>query len=449
MTTYDAYAEARLINKVFAKHKAGFRIDPDLRWRITPAFALFKLDKRISESIARLDALRDNIEYTLHNYRYKRGIAGDTDRTFVRISMQPLQLEVNLPQPSVLPYQSMALEPHVALCGVCYGVRGETPILWQPDDSTQPHVLIAGTTGSGKTTLLQTVVLSMCNATSPDALRYTFVDFKNSPALRWLAKLPHVEYMVTEPDEALGVLQEFYAEILRRKQGETGPRRVLVVDELASFTTSLEKNYRERTTHLLHEVARLGREFQMHLIACTQKPTANVVGEQLKSNLPVRLVGMVTSPEESKTATGVAQAGAHLLPGKGAFIYVNAGTVRRFQAPMISDLAGEVRKVRASQGGTTITTTIAHRAPEPVVVLSSAEVDANAIREAWQKGQSQAEMIRILTGDPAANTGGHNRRRLMAALNVLERTTTTTSEKTLTTRVPSFFFRGSSSVKPQ
>ena len=29
-------------------------------------------------------------------------------------------------------------------------------------------------------------------------------------------------------------------------------------------------------------------------------------------------------------------------------------------------------------------------------------------------------MIRILTGDPAANTGGHNRRRLIAALSVLE-----------------------------
>lgn len=451
MTEYDANTEAVLINRVFAKHQVGFRIDPNMRWRVTPAFVLFKLEKKMREDIAKIDGLRNNIEHVLHNYRYKHGMVDDADRTFVRVNLQPFQLEVNLPHPGILPYRQMEIASHAALCGVCYGVRQDSLVLWEPSDSGQPHVLIAGTTGSGKTTLLQTVVLSMCAATSPADLRFVFVDYKNSPALRWLAKLPHVERMTTEFDDSLGLLEGFYAEILRRKQGGEGPRQVLVIDELASFTTHTDKGYREQTTHLLHEIARLGREFSMHLICCTQKPTAQAIGEQLKNNLPVRLVGMVTSPEESKTATGIAQAGAHRLPGKGAFVYVNGGTVRRFQAPLIEDLAEQVRKVRNQwdRVALPVTTTTKKQVAMEVVAPSSEQVDAEKIRVAWQSGKSQAEMIRILTGDPSANTGGHNRRRLMAALSVLdngESITTTTITNQTPSRVNTFAFHGSSSV---
>jgi energy-coupling factor transporter ATP-binding protein EcfA2 len=450
MMKYDANTEAILINKVFAKHQVGFRIDPNMRWRETPAFVLFKLEKKMREDIAKIDGLRNNIEHVLHNYRYKHSMVDDAARTFVRVNLQPFQLEVNLPQPGILPYRPMEIAVHSALCGVCYGVRQDSFVLWQPNDSAQPHVLIAGTTGSGKTTLLQTIVLSMCAATSPVDLRFQFVDYKNSPALRWLAKLPHVERMTTELDDSLKLLEGFYAEILRRKQGGEGPRQVLVIDELASFTTHTDKGYREQTTHLLHEIARLGREFSMHLICCTQKPTAQAIGEQLKNNLPVRLVGMVTSPEESKTATGIAQAGAHRLPGKGAFVYVNGGTVRRFQAPLIEDLAEQVRRVRSQWCNVSLpAATITATTTLPPALPSSEQQDADKIRAAWQSGKSQAEMIRILTGDPAANTGGHNRRRLMAALAVLDRgepIATTTTPPAAPSRVNAFTFRGSSSV---
>lgn len=354
MTQYNARAEAQIINQVFAKHQAKFRIDPKLQWRETPAFVLFKLEMGLRQDINALGALRNNIEHALHACRYRQGLVGDTERTFVRINVQPLALEVNLPHPGALSYGDLKcpVDPHSALCGLHYGIKGDTPLIWQPSDSAQPHVLIAGTTGSGKTTLVQSLVLSMCAATSPVDLWFQFVDYKNSQALRWLAKLPHVRGMATEPDEAIEALRGFYNEILTRKRNgfDHAPRMVLVIDELASFTDNYEKGYRDEATRLLHEIARLGREYKMHLVACTQKPTAKVIGEQLKANLPVRLVGMVTSPEESKCATGIAQAGAHLLPGKGAFIYVNAGQVRRFQAPWVDDLAGEVRDIRAKWG---------------------------------------------------------------------------------------------------
>lgn len=458
---YNALTEAKIINQVFAKHKAGFRVDPTLKWRETPAFALFKLDKAAREDIGKIYQLRDNVEYALHAHRYQHGLVDDGGRTLVRVNLQPFVLEVNLPNPGSLPYnyKQLPAQLYTGYCGLHYGIKHDTPMLWDPTDSAQPHVLVAGTTGSGKTTLVQSIVLSMCAKTPVIDLKFMFIDYKNSPSLRWLAKLPHVLSMVTEPDEALESLEQFYVEILRRKrhQPQDAARMVLVVDELASFTDNHDRAYKNRTTHLLHEIARLGREYKMHLVACTQKPTANIIGEQLKANLPVRLVGMVTSPEESKCATGIAQAGAHLLPGKGAFIHVNAGQVRRFQAPWIDDLAHEVREVRKNQRGrepvdalpstTTITTKPATVVAQPVAHRSPVEQDADVISQAWKENRSQAEMIRILTGQPDANTGGANRRRLLAALAVLERTTTTTTTTGggASTRVQSFTFRGSSS----
>lgn len=394
---YNVRTEGVLINQIFREHCAGFRIDPTLKWRVTPSFALYKLEKRPQEQIGKLAAIRADIEQDIHAYRYRNGLIGDTERTFVRVNLQPLAIEVNLPKPSPLNYKDVRRVdvPHAALCGIHYGIKQDAPLLWNPADSSQPHVLVAGTTGSGKTTLVQSLVLSMCATTPANELQFQFVDYKNSQSLRWLAKLPHVASMVTEPDDALHSLQQFYAEILHRKRhGADGlPRMILMVDELASFTDSYDKSYRDKTTHLLHEIARLGREYKCHMIACTQKPTAKVIGEQLKANLPVRLVGMVTSPEESKCATGIAQAGAHLLPGKGAFIYVNAGQVQRFQSPWIDDLGKEIREIRAYRRGE-VAPVLHHLAPAAPPLHHPAPVQEIALAHTSEKPSLQNALVR-------------------------------------------------------
>jgi S-DNA-T family DNA segregation ATPase FtsK/SpoIIIE len=70
-------------------------------------------------------------------------------------------------------------------------------------------------------------------------------------------------------------------------------------------------------------------------VACTQKPTAAVIGSLTKANFPVRLVGSVTSPEEAKTACGVSGTGAERLQGRGDFLLVLKGQSTRFSAAYI------------------------------------------------------------------------------------------------------------------
>jgi hypothetical protein len=79
-------------------------------------------------------------------------------------------------------------------------------------------------------------------------------------------------------------------------------------------------------------LAQRGREAGIHLVACTQKPTAAVMNSLAKANFPVRLVGQVTSPEEAKIATGYAGTKAELLRGPGQFLAVAGGQITRFDA---------------------------------------------------------------------------------------------------------------------
>jgi DNA segregation ATPase FtsK/SpoIIIE-like protein len=86
----------------------------------------------------------------------------------------------------------------------------------------------------------------------------------------------------------------------------------------------------------LTRLSQRGREAGIHLVACTQKPTAAVIGGLVKSNFPVRLVGSVASPEDAKVATGLAGSGAERLLGQGDFLVVVKGQVTRMQAAYVT-----------------------------------------------------------------------------------------------------------------
>jgi S-DNA-T family DNA segregation ATPase FtsK/SpoIIIE len=91
-----------------------------------------------------------------------------------------------------------------------------------------------------------------------------------------------------------------------------------------------------------------GREAGIHVVGCTQKPTAASIGSLVKANFPVRLVGSVASPEEAKVAAGLRGTGAERLLGRGDFLLVTHGEVVRFQAAWASpeeveEIMGDLR----------------------------------------------------------------------------------------------------------
>jgi len=195
------------------------------------------------------------------------------------------------------------------------------------------HILIAGTTGSGKTSLAHTILLSLCQRHRPSRFGLVIIDPKRSQESPFVRATEHHRLLdiAHTTEEAIAVLRRVVAVMEQRNtQLEPLPRVAVYVDEVAD----LVQTGGSVVVDLLTRIAQRGREAGVHLIACTQKPSAKTVGSLLKANLPLRLVGRVVSAEDARVATGISGSGAEKLLGSGDFLAVTAGRVIRFQAAM-------------------------------------------------------------------------------------------------------------------
>jgi S-DNA-T family DNA segregation ATPase FtsK/SpoIIIE len=210
------------------------------------------------------------------------------------------------------------------------------------------HVLIAGTTGSGKTALARTIVVSLALYNGQRQLQLVLIDPKGR-GFEPLAQLPHLlEPVVNRADQAAPVLERLVTEMERRDaEGRAEPRLVVFLDELADLVQVGGKDMEQLLTRLTQR----GREAGIHMVACTQKPTAAAIGGLVKSNFPVRLVGSVASPEDAKVASGLARTGAERLLGQGDFLVVANGHATRLQAAYVSP-AQAVQVVECLRNGT-------------------------------------------------------------------------------------------------
>jgi S-DNA-T family DNA segregation ATPase FtsK/SpoIIIE len=108
---------------------------------------------------------------------------------------------------------------------------------------------------------------------------------------------------------------------------------VIAIDELADLLQTGGKAVEGAITRL----AQRGRQAGIHILACTQKPSASLIGGAMKANFPVRLVGAVANRDEARYATGIAESGAEKLAGCGDFLLIAKGESLRFQAAWISE----------------------------------------------------------------------------------------------------------------
>lgn len=225
--------------------------------------------------------------------------------------------------------------PRLSPCTAVLGVEHDgRPLLLHLPSPDVAHVLIAGSTGSGKTELARAMIASLMRLNRPGQVQLVLIDPKRRGFAPFVGARHLLRPIVTEPDEARAALADLTAEMLRRDaEGLSSPRVVVFIDELADLALSGPRESQTLLTRLMQR----GRQGGIHLVACTQKPTAEVIGSLVKANFPVRLVGAVSSPEDAKVATGLARSGAERLLGRGDFLAVARGEMVRFQAAFISE----------------------------------------------------------------------------------------------------------------
>jgi S-DNA-T family DNA segregation ATPase FtsK/SpoIIIE len=313
--------QAEQIEAVLASHKAPVRVTGG---SVLPQLVQFDLMPGQGVSVRKVQQHSEEVALAL-------GVPS------ARVARQGGTLFLQVPRPSPKPVRLLNLHcrlthipPDTAILGM-----DETgaPLLLRLPSPEVSHVLVAGTTGSGKTVLLRSMVLSLVMSNRPRQLQMVLLDPKGH-GFAALNGLPHLlQPVVTSATEALVVLADLVREMEHRdRAGISRPLIVVVVDELADLALVGGKTVERFMTRLVQR----GRQAGIHVIACTQKPTAALVGTLVKANFPTRLVGAVVSPEDAKVATGVAGTGAERLSGRGDFLLLARGEMVRLQAAYAS-----------------------------------------------------------------------------------------------------------------
>ena len=190
---------------------------------------------------------------------------------------------------------------------ICLGIGLTGPVTKRLD--LVPHTLVAGSSGSGKSIFTRGFLYQSLRK----RMTVCCVDFKGGIDFVRLTRHPYFK-LITTPDELLECLKEYSVELENRKQmllrtesanlseynnknPEHQHRRVLIaIDELAEVMdktgrTREEKTMIEEITGLLAQIARQGRAVGIHLLLSQQRPDADVLPGQIKSNIDTRIAG--------------------------------------------------------------------------------------------------------------------------------------------------------------
>jgi DNA segregation ATPase FtsK/SpoIIIE, S-DNA-T family len=317
--------QADTIEAVMARHKVGGRVKGGV---VTPRFVQFQISTEVGAKVKQVTNLADEFALAL-------------GKREARVYRKDGAINVEIPRAKSDPVRLLPLCSQLAMVPTFSAVLGVeqdgTPLLVRLTAPDVAHMLIAGTTGSGKTALARTLLTSLAMHNRQTQIQLVLIDPKGR-GFGPLAHLPHVlGHVVCDPHAAVERLRWVVEEMERRDREQVNrPMLVVAIDELAD----LLQTGGAAAEAMLTRISQRGREAGIHLIACTQKPTAALIGGAIKANFPVRLVGTVASRDEARYATGLADSGAEKLEGNGDFLLVSKGSTVRFQAAWLgpSDL---------------------------------------------------------------------------------------------------------------
>ncbi|HZQ04957.1 MAG TPA: DNA translocase FtsK [Anaerolineae bacterium] len=325
MNRQRLHQQADRIEWVLATHKAPAKVTGG---KVTPRTIQFHISPSATTKVSKVENLAEEIALALNAPSAR--ISRDNGQINIEIprddfkSLALLDLITNHVQKDAALVKEMCVGG-TTLLGM--GTDG-LPLLLRLSAPDVVHVLIAGTTGSGKSEAARTMLASLMLFQRPRDVQIIIMDPKGSE-FRVFEHAPHLLCpIIKNVDDAVANLEWLVDEMTRRQElNVIRPRIVLMIDELADL---LMQGGGEVESYLTRLVQR-GRSAGISVLACTQKPTAAVVGGLVKANFPVRLVGKVTSANEALVAAGVAQSGAEKLSGRGDFLLIANGDKLRVQ----------------------------------------------------------------------------------------------------------------------
>lgn len=179
------------------------------------------------------------------------------------------------------------------------------------------NILISGTTGSGKSIFLHTVLVELLARNTAEELKAVIFDPKRVEFPKY-NKDPHLLFPVLKDDKdetvkALNDLLNIVNERLENK-GKKYPEIVVVVDEYCELFYVDEK-----VNDLVIKILKHGSEVGVHFILALQRPTKEIVNDELKDLIPCRIALLNSLKEDSKLLIGTEY--AINLKGNGDMLF--------------------------------------------------------------------------------------------------------------------------------
>lgn len=205
--------------------------------------------------------------------------------------------------------------------------------------ANQTHLLIAGRTGSGKSVVVNGIIHSVLCSRSCEEEQLVLIDPKRVELSTW-KKAPHcIAYAADKPDERIHALN-LAIDIIERRFSEmdrSGLKKYpggdvhIIIDELADILTTQKTD----VLPLLQRIGQIGRAAKVHIIACTQCPTAQILSTQLKCNFDSILGLKTRSAQDSRNIIGIK--GCEKLPDHGKGYLITPQSEGIVNLPMIPE----------------------------------------------------------------------------------------------------------------
>ncbi|WP_432125513.1 FtsK/SpoIIIE domain-containing protein [Streptomyces sp. bgisy082] len=325
---------------VFHRHKVGVTAPENGKWQEGPGFYIFRFIPDPGVTVDKLTNRRDEIFLALA-LPSGFSIRTRSDRGSVLFEIPKIDDEKYGVDAKAL-WQQRPSNPECLIAPLGADIEGN-PVTIDLSSADSPHLLVAGTTGSGKSVALDTILKGLVRY-DESTLRLRLVDPKGTELVDFEDD-PHLDGEIgMDAADAIEILEETVEEMTVRYRdmkairtrklveynakvdsAERKPWIVIVLDEYADLTSDPEE--KKKIEALLKRLTQKARAAGIHVIAATQRPSADVISTTIRSNFPAQLALRVKTATDSRIILD--EAGAEALAGQGdAFLHTAKGMVR-------------------------------------------------------------------------------------------------------------------------
>lgn len=206
------------------------------------------------------------------------------------------------------------------------------------DMAKQTHLLIAGKTGAGKSVVINGIIYGLLCHYFPNECQFVFVDPKRVELVQY-KNTPHCMIYASEPGQPITALKMALAvtESRYKTMQHDGLKKFnggavyVIIDELADIMTTNKTAF----VPLLQRLAQIGRAANVHIIAATQCPLAEIIPTKIKVNFDSVLGLKTATKQHSRNIIGLP--GCEQLPRYGNGYYNTPDGLRLVKLPMIPE----------------------------------------------------------------------------------------------------------------